>query len=121
MAPPCPQSHFLQFNQPIDDDCLLLQYLLWFCFFVFVFVFGLFRATPWHMEVPRLGVELELQLPATATATAAPDPSCDCSLGGLGSKKRRAGTENPPMITTLQILKGKSTILPIPTVVQRKE
>ena len=27
------------------------------------FFFGLFRAALWHMEVPRLGVELELQLP----------------------------------------------------------
>ena len=31
---------------------------------------------PWHMEVPRLGVELELKLPATATW----DPSCVCAL-----------------------------------------
>ena len=30
---------------------------------------------PWHMEVPRLGVELELQLPDCATATATLDPS----------------------------------------------
>ena len=29
----------------------------------------------WHMEVPRLGVELKLQLPACATATATLDPS----------------------------------------------
>ena len=29
-----------------------------------------FRATPWHMEIPRLGVESELELPAYATATA---------------------------------------------------
>ena len=28
---------------------------------------------PWHMEVPRLGVELELQLLAYNTATATPD------------------------------------------------
>ena len=26
------------------------------------FFFLLFRATPWHMEIPRLGVESELQL-----------------------------------------------------------
>ena len=31
----------------------------------------------WHMEVPRLGVELELWLPAYATATATPDPTPD--------------------------------------------
>ena len=30
---------------------------------------------PWHMEVPKLGVESELQLPAYATATAMQDPS----------------------------------------------
>ena len=29
----------------------------------------------WHMEVPRLRVELELQLPAYTTATATQDPS----------------------------------------------
>ena len=34
----------------------------------------------WHMEVPRLGVELELQLPTYATATAMPDPSGVCDL-----------------------------------------
>ena len=34
----------------------------------------------WHMEVPRLGVELELQLPAYATATATQVPSCLCDL-----------------------------------------
>ena len=35
---------------------------------------------PWHVEVPRLGVELELQLPAYAMATAMPGPSCVCDL-----------------------------------------
>ena len=37
---------------------------------------------PWHMEVPRLGVELELQLLAyvTATATATWDLSLVCNL-----------------------------------------
>ena len=35
----------------------------------------LFRLRPWHMEVPRLGVESELQLPAYTTATATQDPS----------------------------------------------
>ena len=36
----------------------------------FFFSFFLFRAALWHMEVPRLGVELELQLPAYTIATA---------------------------------------------------
>ena len=36
---------------------------------------------PWHMEVPRLGIESELQLPAySTTATAMWDPSCICDL-----------------------------------------
>ena len=34
------------------------------------FSFFLFGLHPWHMEVPRLGVESELQLPASAM----PDP-----------------------------------------------
>ena len=34
----------------------------------------------WHMEVPRLEVELELQLPAYTTATAMQDPSRVCDL-----------------------------------------
>ena len=34
----------------------------------------------WHMEVPRLGVELELQLSAYTTATAMRDLSCICDL-----------------------------------------
>ena len=40
----------------------------------------LFRVYPWHMEVPRLGVQSELQLPAYATATATSDPSCICNV-----------------------------------------
>ena len=46
----------------------------------FFFFFGLFRAAPWHMEVPKLGVESELHLPAYATATATPDLNCVCDL-----------------------------------------
>ena len=43
---------------------------------------------PWHMEVPRLGVELELQLPAFATATATPDPSLVCNLHHSSQQRR---------------------------------
>ena len=39
----------------------------------FFFFLGLH---PWHMAVPRLGVESELQLPAYTTATTTWDPSC---------------------------------------------
>ena len=41
------------------------------------FFLGLY---PWHIEVPKLGVELELQLLAYATVTAMPDPSRVCDL-----------------------------------------
>ena len=34
----------------------------------------------WHMEVPRLGVQLELQLQACTTAAAMRDPSHVCDL-----------------------------------------
>ena len=34
----------------------------------------------WHMEVPRLGIELELQPLAYTTAAAMQDPSCVCDL-----------------------------------------
>ena len=29
--------------------------------YLFIYLFSLFRPHPWHMEVPRLGVESELQ------------------------------------------------------------
>ena len=50
-------------------------WLLFFCFFVVV-VLGL---QPWHMEVPRRGVQSELQLLAY-TATAMPETSSVCNL-----------------------------------------
>ena len=44
-------------------------------------VFSFFlRLHPWHMEVPRTGVELELQLPAYTTDTAMWDLSRDRDL-----------------------------------------
>ena len=47
----------------------------------FFFLFLLFRAIPmWHMEAPKLGVELELQLPTYTTATATRDQSHVCDL-----------------------------------------
>ena len=47
-----------------------------FYFILFVFL----GPHPWHMDVPRLGVQLELQLLASSTATATRDPSHDCNL-----------------------------------------
>ena len=50
--------------------------------------FGGGGAHPWHMEVPRLGVESELQLPAYATTTATQDPSHVCDLHHSSQKCR---------------------------------
>ena len=47
---------------------------------LFYLSFVLLGLHPWHMEVPRLGVELELKLLAYTTATAMPDPSHICNL-----------------------------------------
>ena len=47
---------------------LVNGFIFFCCFCLFVFL----RPHPWHMEGPRLGVELELQLPAYTTATAMP-------------------------------------------------
>ena len=53
------------------------------CFFVFL------GPLPWHMEIPRLGVQSELKPPAYTTATATPDLSRVCDLhhsqGNAGS------------------------------------
>ena len=49
-------------------------------YFLFVFIFVFLGLHPWHMEVPRLRVQLELQLPAYTTATAMPDLSLVCDL-----------------------------------------
>ena len=50
--------------------------------FLSVFFFSLVFLRPplWHMEAPRLGVELELQLPAYTPATATPNLSYVCDL-----------------------------------------
>ena len=62
-------------------NTLEMQFSFFFFFFLsFFFFFYLFRATPWHMEIPRLGVNLELQLPAYTTATATQVLSHICEL-----------------------------------------
>ena len=53
----------------LDDSCgLVLSFL--FCLFVSLGPY------PWHMDVPRQGVESKLQLQAYTTATATLDPGC---------------------------------------------
>ena len=63
----------------LNHPCELGKNHIWFfVFFCFVFVFlGLHT---WHMEVPRLGVELELLPLAYARATAMRDLSHVCDL-----------------------------------------
>ena len=49
-------------------------------FFFFFWSFWFLRQHWWHMEVPRLGVELELKTQAYATATVTRDLSHICDL-----------------------------------------
>ena len=85
-----------QFNNPTMSEKVFHRQNIFWLFLNFVrfgkwfftcnkfllkkFFFCFFRATPWHMEVPRLGVELELQLPAYGTAIAMQYLSCVCDL-----------------------------------------
>ena len=59
------------------DEYLLFLLFLFFIYFILLCFLGLH---PWHMEVPKLGVESELQLPAYTTATATPNLSHVCHL-----------------------------------------
>ena len=45
-----------------------------------LFFFFFFGPPPWHMEVPKPGVESKLHLLAYTTATAMQDLSCICEL-----------------------------------------
>ena len=46
----------------------------------FLFFFVFLGLHPWHMEVPRLGIESELEPSAYTTATSTPDLSHICDL-----------------------------------------
>ena len=50
---------------------------VYLCMYLFIYFLG---PHLWHMDVPRLGVELELQLLAYPTATEIPDKRCACEL-----------------------------------------
>ena len=65
---------YLSICSPCKTTTRIQIFIFSFLFFFFVFL-GLH---PWHMKLPRLGVESELQLPATATET--PDPSPICNI-----------------------------------------
>ena len=61
----------VSFFQLLHKNCLVAVLTLLKFFFFFFFLTVCFLGPHlWHMEVPRLGVELELQLPVKATATA---------------------------------------------------
>ena len=53
---------------------------IYFLFFKFFYFFCFLGPHLWHVEVPRLGIELELQLLADTIATAMWDPSHVCNL-----------------------------------------
>ena len=63
---------WLEFCPRSENFCMLWVWqkkkFVFIC--LFVYFLGLHL---WHVEVPRLGVELELQLPACTTATATLD------------------------------------------------
>ena len=78
---------------------------LWECkFFFFFFFFCLFRAAPWHTEVPRLGVEFG----ATATATLDPSHIWDlhCSLWQwqILNPDSKAGNRTCILVDTSRVL-----------------
>ena len=58
-----------------ENFSIFLFIYLFVC--LFIYFLGLH---PWHMEVPRLGVDSELQLPIYITATATWDLSCICDI-----------------------------------------
>ena len=54
-------------------------------YFIYLFIFAFLKIKlggphPWHVEVPRLDVELELQLLVYVTATGTQDPNHVCDL-----------------------------------------
>ena len=56
-------------------ELICLSVYLWYIY-LFILSFVLLGPHPWHMEVPKLGVESELLLPAYAWAIAMPNPGC---------------------------------------------
>ena len=57
-----------------------LTWSFYISFFSLFFPFCFLGLNPWHMEVPRLGVESEIQLPVYTTVTATQDLSHICIL-----------------------------------------
>ena len=66
-------------HDPLHASVCSLHKKLWILFIYCLFVCFL-GPHLWHIEVPKLRIELELQLPAYTTATATLDLSCVCEL-----------------------------------------
>ena len=82
-------THMYHCAMPFTDalTCSLIHSVLFF----FLFFFGLLSFLgpyPWHMEVPRLGVQLKLLPPAYTTATATRDLRHICDLHHISSQCR---------------------------------
>ena len=69
-------NYFMMLSWSLNE----LRSVEWHILFYFLFYFVFLGLYPWHMEVPRLGVELELQVPDYASVTATWDPSHVCDL-----------------------------------------
>ena len=63
------------------SDAHIMGSLIGFALFIYLSIYFCFLGPhPWHMEVPRLGVQSELQLPTYTAATATRDLSCIFNL-----------------------------------------
>ena len=67
---------------------VLVYTVFFFCLFVCFVLFPILWPQPWHMELPRLGVQSELQLLSYATATATWNLSHFCDLQHSSRKRR---------------------------------
>ena len=71
-------------TEPLERKGKVLSISILFLFLCFCFL-GLY---PWHLEVPRVGVESELQLQAYSTVTAMQDPRRICDLHHISRQCR---------------------------------
>ena len=82
-------NNILFFNLDLKHRRFIYFYLFYFIFLSF----ALSGPHPWHMEVPRLGIQSELQSPAYTRAAAMPDPSL---VYNLHHSSRQCRILNPP-------------------------
>ena len=73
----CSRIHKSLLIHSCQEDFMLHQSML---FSIYLFIFVFLGLHPWHMEVPRPGIQSELQPLAYTTATAMPDLSLVCDL-----------------------------------------